>query len=135
MLRNLRIPLSQKIGLAAIFVLATGDIVIEIPRTIYAIDGTNLKLSIIWSMLEAVIAVIVCGLPPYRGLFTITKRGGTESQRRAASQYYEYSTGGASAYRSLEKGWRQSFHTAKNASGQMFDFSPPGDETGIELDG
>ena len=74
MLRGLHIRPAQKVGLAALFLICVVDIVFDILRAAFALDGGILSLNILWNMLEPIVAVIVCALPTYRGL--LAPRGG-----------------------------------------------------------
>ena len=66
--------MSRKIGLAAIFLIAITDVVFDITRTVYTVNGGAVALDTIWDILEPSIAVIVSSLPTYRSLLGITKR-------------------------------------------------------------
>jgi len=74
MLRGLQMPLSRKIGLAALFLIAITDIVFDVTRTVYTVDGGAVALDTIWDILEAIIAVIVSSLPTYKALLGPMKR-------------------------------------------------------------
>jgi hypothetical protein len=98
MLRNLRITFVQKLGLSCLFALAASDIIIEIPRTVYSITYSSLQMTVVLSMLEASIAVMVCGLPMYRGLFGVavqrSKASGSGSTGRRREKWYGYGSSG-----------------------------------------
>jgi hypothetical protein len=73
MLKKMQMSLFHKLGLAAIFLLATIDIVFDILRTYHTIGGTT-SLSVLWDILEPTIAVVVSTMPTYRALYTSVKR-------------------------------------------------------------
>ena len=68
MLPRLRIRLSQKLALAAMFVLTSDHIICDVLRTYYTFAGQQVSLTLVWSMLEPTIAVVLCALPVYRSL-------------------------------------------------------------------
>lgn len=65
---------SRKVGLAAIFLLAVVDIIFDITRTIYTVDGGAVTLYPIWDILEPTIAVIVSSLPTYKALSRVSRK-------------------------------------------------------------
>lgn len=69
MLHTLQMRIGQKLGLAAIFLVALVDIAFDIFRTIYSLSGVA-GLDIMGDILEATIAVIISCLPTYRALFS-----------------------------------------------------------------
>ncbi|MCJ1389046.1 hypothetical protein MMC18_001900 [Xylographa bjoerkii] len=79
MLKGLRISRAQKIGLAAIFLIAFIDILFDILRTIYTVNGGAVGLDTTFDILEPTIAVIISTLPTYRALFMTRKRSETGS--------------------------------------------------------
>ncbi|MCJ1383475.1 hypothetical protein MMC17_006589 [Xylographa soralifera] len=79
MLRGLRISRAQKIGLAAIFLIAFIDILFDILRTIYTVNGGAVGLDTTFDILEPSIAVIISTLPTYRALFMTRRRTETGS--------------------------------------------------------
>ena len=44
MLRRLQMPMSRKLGLAALFLMAITDLIFDISRTVYTVDGGNVAL-------------------------------------------------------------------------------------------
>ncbi|MCJ1421266.1 hypothetical protein MMC32_007628 [Xylographa parallela] len=79
MLKGLRISRAQKIGLAAIFLIAFIDILFDILRTIYTVNGGAVGLDTTFDILEPSIAVIISTLPTYRALFMSRRRMETGS--------------------------------------------------------
>ena len=76
MLRGLKIRLSQKLGLIAIFSIAIVIVAFDILRTVKSIDGGAFSESALYGILEMTIAVMISCLPTYRTLF------GIESKRK-----------------------------------------------------
>ena len=74
MLKDLRISKAQKIGLATIFLIAFIDILFDILRTIYTVNGGAVGLDTAFDILEPTIAVIISTLPTYRALFMTSRR-------------------------------------------------------------
>lgn len=74
MLRRLQMSMSRKLGLAAIFLIAITDVVFDITRTVYTVNGGAVALDTIWDILEPTIAVIVSSLPTYKALLGIAKK-------------------------------------------------------------
>ena len=81
MLKGLQMPTRKKLGLAAIFLVATSDIIIDIIRTVYSINGRPVALNAMWDILEPSIAVIVSALPTYKALL------GNSNRRKETSSY------------------------------------------------
>ena len=79
MLQGLQMSTSRKIGLAVLFSIAITDVIFDITRTIYSVDGGALALNTVWDILESTIAVIVSSLPTYKALFGVAKRKKTPS--------------------------------------------------------
>ena len=73
MLRRLQMPISQKLGLAALFLIAITDVIFDITRTAYT--GGEIAVDAIWDVLEATIAVIVSSLPTYKALLGGGQKG------------------------------------------------------------
>lgn len=67
-------PLSRKLGLAALFLIAITDVIFDITRTVYTVHGGAVALDTIWDILEPTIAVIVSSLPTYKALLGVTKK-------------------------------------------------------------
>ena len=67
-------PMSRKLGLAALFLIAITDVVFDITRTVYTVHGGAVALDTIWDILEPTIAVIVSSLPTYKALLGATKK-------------------------------------------------------------
>ena len=80
MLRRLQMPISQKLGLAALFLIAITDVIFDITRTAYT--GGEIAVDAIWDVLEATIAVIVSSLPTYKALLG----GGAKKERNTRYQ-------------------------------------------------
>lgn len=79
-------PTSRKIGLAALFSIAITDVIFDITRTVYTVNGGASNLDTIWDILEPTIAVIVSCLPTYKALLRSTKeRKNTSYQNLAHS--------------------------------------------------
>jgi len=74
MLRGLQMPTSRKVGLAALFLIAITDVIFDITRTVYTVNGGAVALDTIWDILEPTIAVIVSSLPTYKALLRPTKK-------------------------------------------------------------
>ena len=74
MLKRLQMPTRRKIGLAAIFLVATSDVIIDIIRTIYSINGGPVAFNAIWDILEPSIAVIVSALPTYKAVLGSSRK-------------------------------------------------------------
>ena len=74
MLRRLQMSMSRKLGLAAVFLIAITDVVFDITRTVYTVNGGAVALDTIWDILEPTIAVIVSSLPTYKALLGIVKK-------------------------------------------------------------
>ncbi|KAL8787522.1 MAG: hypothetical protein Q9213_002180 [Squamulea squamosa] len=74
MIRGLQISTSRKVGLAGLFLIAIIDVIFDITRTIYTVDGGAVALDTIWDILEPTIAVIVSSLPTYKALFGTTRK-------------------------------------------------------------
>jgi len=73
MIYQLKLRTAHKIGLAFVFALAFVDIVFDILRTIYTVNGGALALDTLWDILEPTIAVIISCLPTYCVLLKSTK--------------------------------------------------------------
>ena len=74
MLRGLQMSMSRKFGLAAIFLIAIADVVLDIIRTVYTVNMGAVALDTIWDILEPTIAVIVSSLPTYKALTGIAQK-------------------------------------------------------------
>lgn len=74
MLGKLQISTSRKVGLAGIFLIALIDVIFDITRAVYTVDGGAVALDTIWDILEPTIAVIVSSLPTYKALLKPTKK-------------------------------------------------------------
>ena len=85
MLKRLQIPLSQKIGLGAVFLLGAIDTIFDITRTLYTVHGGAVAEDTIWDILEPTIAVMVSSLPPYRSVLANMTAKSTEMCRRLLS--------------------------------------------------
>ena len=72
-------PTSRKVGLSALFLIAITDVVFDITRTVYTVDGGAVALDTIWDILEPTIAVIVSSLPTYKALLNNTSKRKTTS--------------------------------------------------------
>ncbi|KAF2872827.1 hypothetical protein BDV95DRAFT_491140 [Massariosphaeria phaeospora] len=73
MLRGLHMRRSQKLGLAVIFGLVSIDIAFDVLRGVHTavLDLQRFpEQNVLWTALEPSVAVIVCALPCYRGLFS-----------------------------------------------------------------
>ena len=82
MMRELQMPTRKKIGLAAVFLIATTDLIFDIPRTVFTINGGAVASSItIWDISETTVAVMVLALPTYKALL-----GKSGRKRRASSK-------------------------------------------------
>ena len=79
MLRRLQMSMSRKLGLAAIFLIAITDVVFDITRTVYTVNGGAVALDTIWDILEPTIAVIVSSLPTYKALLGLAKKNKSTS--------------------------------------------------------
>ncbi|MCJ1286824.1 hypothetical protein MMC26_006170 [Xylographa opegraphella] len=112
MLKGLRISRAQKIGLAAIFLIAFIDILFDILRTIYTVNGAAVGLDTTFDILEPSIAVIISTLPTYRALFMTRRR--TE----VGSSFGNMKTSNIST-------------SAQSAGGEAYELSPS--ETGFDL--
>ena len=86
MLRRLQMPISQKLGLAALFLIAITDVIFDITRTAYT--GGEIAVDAIWDVLEATVAVIVSSLPTYKPLL-----GGAKRERNTRYQNLGHSGG------------------------------------------
>ena len=64
MLHRLQMPLSQKITLGFVFILALIDIAFDILRTVYTVHGGAIAEDLIWDVLEPSIAVVRRSLNP-----------------------------------------------------------------------
>ena len=104
MLKDLQIGVSQKGGLACIFLIATIGIIFDIIRIAIGDGGGALSLAALWNVLEPTIAVIVSTLPSYRALLVSPKSrsssgrasGRSASKRKNLEQGdYELSKGSA----------------------------------------
>ncbi|TAQ87319.1 hypothetical protein B7494_g4369 [Chlorociboria aeruginascens] len=97
MLREIRISIAQKLGLAGIAGLVIIDIVFDILRTVYTVGDyadSFPNANAVWALLEPTIAVMVCALPTYRSLLSKQKpvpsttydtlRGTTTTQKTAS---------------------------------------------------
>ena len=67
-------PRSRKLGLAALFLIAITDVIFDITRTVYTVNGGTVALDTIWDILEPTIAVIVSALPTYKALLGNPKK-------------------------------------------------------------
>ena len=75
MLKGMQMPASRKAGLAAIFSIAITDVVFDIVRTSFTVNGeTEVSPWTVWDILEATVAVVVSALPSYRALFGNSKK-------------------------------------------------------------
>ncbi|KAK6593133.1 hypothetical protein ACHAPC_004623 [Botrytis cinerea] len=101
MLKGLQMKTGQKIGLAVIFLIATIDVVFDILRTIYTVDGGAIALDTLWDILEPTITVMISALPSYRTLFGDRRKKSTSyktldhsgnTRRGDGFQDYELST-------------------------------------------
>ena len=68
-------PIGQKLGLAALFLIAITDLIFDVFRTLYTGGEVN-TFHTIWDILEPTIAVIVSSLPTYKALL-----GGARKER------------------------------------------------------
>lgn len=68
MLRELQMPTSRKVGLAALFLIAITDVIFDITRTVYTVDSGFVAYDKVWDILEPSIAVIISSLPTYKAL-------------------------------------------------------------------
>lgn len=66
MLQKLQMPMSRKLGLAALFLIAITDVIFDITRTVYTVRVRTSNT--IWDIIEPAIAVIVSALPTYKAL-------------------------------------------------------------------
>ena len=79
-------PTSRKVGLAALFMIAITDVIFDIIRTVYTVNGGTVAPNTIWDIIEPTIAVIVSSLPTYKALLgPTTKRKNTSYQNLAHS--------------------------------------------------
>ena len=74
-IRKLHMPLGKKIAVAAVFALVIIDILMSLARNVSAVldalghpTDASAEVSIICTVAEPAIAVLVCSLPPYRAL-------------------------------------------------------------------
>ena len=86
MLRDLRVRPTQKWALVAVFVLALIDVVFDVLRTVYAVQGTAVALHTLWDILEPTIGVMVCALPAYRALLSWERTSGSRDQQRRSAK-------------------------------------------------
>ena len=88
-IRKLQLSRSKKIGIVAIFAIIVIDIIGGVLRNAFVISSTLNEgetpalawLSHFWYICEPALAVAVCTLPVYRGLFIHSKRRKSTSQR------------------------------------------------------
>lgn len=73
MLRELQMPTSRKVGLAALFSIAITDVIFDITRTVHTVNSGFGAFDKIWDILEPTIAVIISSLPTYKALLRPTK--------------------------------------------------------------
>lgn len=81
MLRKLQMRGAQKLGLAALFLMAAIVIFFDIARIAVGDGGGAISLASLWNMLEPTAAVIISSLIPFRTLFTRKKSRSTKSYR------------------------------------------------------
>ena len=87
-LKGLQMQMSQKIGLASIFSLATIVVLFDLLRIVYSVEGARggaggVSTSL-WVILEAIVAVTISCLPVYRTIFSWRKR-----QRKEKGTYQD----------------------------------------------
>lgn len=73
MLGPLRMKKREKIGLAFIFALVLIDVAFDILRVVFTVSSALSRFpdqNVLWNNLDALIAVLVCTLPCYRGLLS-----------------------------------------------------------------
>jgi hypothetical protein len=92
MLSGLQMRPMQKMGLGALFLLATIDVLFDILRTVYSVDGGIVALDTIWDVLEPTVAVIISSLPTYRALFGLSNSKSSKGSSYRNLQYQENST-------------------------------------------
>jgi hypothetical protein len=81
-LKDLKMSMKQKLGLAFIFCLATICIALDIVRVVEAL-GSNQAL---YTILEINFVVIICCLPTYRALYTIHEK--YKSSKGSSNRYF-----------------------------------------------
>lgn len=69
MLKNLKMRISQKAGLACLFLIAIVVVILDIFRIALGDGDGSISLASLWDVLEPSIAVIISTLPTYRALF------------------------------------------------------------------
>ena len=77
-------PTSRKVGLAALFMIAITDVIFDIIRTVYTVNGGSVAPNTIWDIIEPTIAVIVSSLPTYKALLGPTKKRKNRSYQNLA---------------------------------------------------
>ena len=88
MLKGLQIPKAQKITLAGMFCLVCIDIIFDILRTVYTVNGGAVALATIWDILEAEVAVIISCLPTYRALLKTARKRDASSYKNLVPNTY-----------------------------------------------
>ena len=96
MLRELKVRTRQKLGLAFIFSLATFTVVLDIVRTVEAVQGNQ----DLYTILELNFNVIVSCLPSYRALLKVDQRKSLHRRYRDPSGGYSGDSYGDSSRRS-----------------------------------
>ena len=126
MLHTLQMRAGQKVALAALFTLGMIDIIFDVLRTIYTVNGGAFALNTLWDILEPTIAVIISCLPTYASLFKPT-------QSKKSSSYK------ALAYRSdgsfLKPGSRITNSGAQRSQPGMSQRDPLASYTSVEATG
>jgi hypothetical protein len=108
MLKDLKIKLGQKIGLAFIFSIGLIIIGLDIIRTIKSLQATDFTEVAAYDVAEVTVSVIVGALPTYRALFNRETRPNRK----------------ASYYQDLNYGSKSKRTTRSHASGTRGDTKP-----------
>ena len=111
MIRTIRLPVSQKLALTALFLLALIDVAFDVIRTVQTLSGSSLSPYTIWDILEPAIAVIICALPTYKTLWGKGNQIKKEQQQRQQQERGQYgrkqsigSGGGSSMWNRVRRG-------------------------------
>ena len=76
-------PIGRKLGLAVLFLIAIIDVIFDITRTVYTVQGVAVTLN--WDILEPTIALIISSLPTYKALLSSSTKRKTTSYQNLAS--------------------------------------------------
>ena len=91
---RVQISLAQKLGVASIFSIVLLTIALDILRTIGSLPEGIYSHSIMYTILEVTLAVMVSCLPTYRGLFVVKRRMKSVRSGRMTTSHTKHAADG-----------------------------------------